>query len=112
VNAVRHSTHTQHKSATSFGTSRTGGPSSLVGLAPKKGLRVYHTRPDVGPSTQPPTPTPEVQNPNPHCWYLLTQIEYEGFRKRTEYHCSIFTRSILGIVIYILLQENNGVKTY
>jgi hypothetical protein len=23
------------------------------------------------------------------CWYLLTQIEYKGFRKRTEYHCSI-----------------------
>ena len=23
------------------------------------------------------------------CWYLLTQIEYEGFRKCTEYHCSI-----------------------
>jgi hypothetical protein len=23
------------------------------------------------------------------CQYLLTQIEYEGFRKCTEYHCSI-----------------------
>jgi hypothetical protein len=23
------------------------------------------------------------------CWYLLTQIEYEGFCKRPEYHCSI-----------------------
>ena len=23
------------------------------------------------------------------CWYLLTQKEYEGFRKRTEYYCSI-----------------------
>ena len=23
------------------------------------------------------------------CWYLLTQIEYDGFRKRTKYHCSI-----------------------
>jgi hypothetical protein len=23
------------------------------------------------------------------CWYLSTQIEYEGFRKRTEYHCTI-----------------------
>jgi hypothetical protein len=40
------------------------------------------------------------------------QIEYEGFRKRTEYHCSIFTESIPGIVIYILPQGNNGVKIY
>jgi hypothetical protein len=23
------------------------------------------------------------------CWYLLTQIEYEGLYKRTKYHCSI-----------------------
>jgi hypothetical protein len=25
-------------------------------------------------------------------WYLLTQIEYEGFRKRTEFHCSILPK--------------------
>jgi hypothetical protein len=31
-------------------------------------------------------------------WYLLTQIEYEGFRKRIEYHCSI----LLGVFQVLL----------
>jgi hypothetical protein len=27
-----------------------------------------------------------------NCWYLLMQIEYEGFRKCIKYHCSILPR--------------------
>jgi hypothetical protein len=45
-----------------------------------------------------------------HCWYLLTQKEYEGFRKRTEYHCSILPGLFQVSLFMFLPQRNNGVK--
>ena len=38
------------------------------------------------------------------CWYLLTQIEYEGFRKYTEYHYSILP-GVFQVLLFIIYQR-------
>ena len=37
-------------------------------------------------------------------WYLLTQIEYEGFHKRTEYHCNILP-GVFQVSLYFTTEE-------